>query len=594
MIGRQSLPPAGRNQRSTHVSTGAPAAPALTVRLLGIALLLEFFFIGLVVVTPLGGISQTISPLASQWPWLLAPARLLFGAALVNGSIPPEQGWVALLLLALLLIGASFQSALVIPICRRFPSSSRGYLVLALGAAAVLGLTLVLLPTLPSDDLFSYILYGRIGAIHHANPLVVTPALFPSDPFLRLVFWQGTRSVYGPAWLLLSQGLTLLAQAWGGSLPGYVLIFKLVGMSAHLANAVLIWFIVGRLAPRRQLLATLLYAWNPLCLLEFCASAHNDAVMLTFLLLGVYLLLSGWEAVAMVSFGLSVSVKYVLLALLPLYFMLVIRQTLDSGGTRAQAARRVGWRALIVAVTIAITLLPYWSGLVTLGAILYSPPAQHLDNSLLEAVSWPLRSLAQGFGSPGSTAATVTTAGLKVAGLLVFLIIWLVQLLRVRTLETLLYAWVWVILGYLLVASGWYWPWYATWAVSLVALVAGFDITDDASGGFSRVLPGIGTATLTTLLLAAGSLALYGFLPLYSTAIYGYRALITLGPAAMCLLILGWRRRPGPGFYRQCRLLALLVAARLWYTVLCLIRVKRNRSALAITSGVYPHEQDTK
>src|SRR5271166_5436768 len=147
MIGRQSLAPAGRNQRSTQVSTGAPAVPALTVRLLGIALLLEFFFIGLVVVTPLGGISQTISPLASQWPWLLAPARLLFGAALVNGSIPPEQGWVALLLLALLLIGASFQSALVIPICRRFPSSSRGYLVLALGAAAVLGLTLVLLPT---------------------------------------------------------------------------------------------------------------------------------------------------------------------------------------------------------------------------------------------------------------------------------------------------------------------------------------------------------------------------------------------------------------------------------------------------------------
>ena len=96
--------------------------------------------------------------------------------------------------------------------------------------------------------------------------------------------------------------------------------------------------IVGRVAPSRQLLGTLLYAWNPLCLLEFCASAHNDAIMLTFLLLGIYCLLSGWDVLAMVSFGLSISLKYVLLALLPLYFVLVIRQTLERGGTKQAAA----------------------------------------------------------------------------------------------------------------------------------------------------------------------------------------------------------------------------------------------------------------
>ena len=518
----------------------------LTARLLILAAIIELFLLSLWAVAPLAPISQTISPLALQWPWLLGPAHLFFGSAPVNGSIPAERGWPALLLFATLLVGASCQAALVIPLCLRFPGGGRRYLLLALGAAAVFGLTLVLLPTLPSDDLFSYILYGRIGAIHHANPLIVTPSSFPNDPFLRLVFWQGTRSVYGPAWLQLSQGLTLLADALGGSLAGYVLLYKALGLVAHLVNALLIWLIVGRLAPHRQLVATLVYAWNPLCLLEFCGSAHNDAVMLTFLLLGVYCLLRGWEVAALISFGLSISVKYVMLALLPLYFVLVVRQTLEQGGTKSQAVLRVGWRILVVAGVVALTLLPYWAGPQTLGAIVYSPPAQHLDNSLLDAVSWPVRSLVEALGVSPATAAEVSLSGLKAAGVLVFSGIWLVEFFRVRSLKTLLYAWVGVMLGYLLIASGWYWPWYATWTVALAALVVGFGLdADRLSSAEGEVTPAaVRTVMIATLLLAGGSLVLYGFLPLYASPIYGYRALIALGPAAVYLLIRGGRQWP--------------------------------------------------
>jgi alpha-1,6-mannosyltransferase len=519
----------------------------LTFRLLTLAATIELFLLSLWAVAPLAPISQTISPLARQWPWLLGPARLIFGSAPVNGSIPPERGWPALLLFATLLVGASCQAALAIPLCLRYAGGGRRYLLLALGAAAIFSLTLVLLPALPSDDLFSYILYGRIGAIHHANPLIVTPSAFPNDPFLRLVFWQGTRSVYGPVWLLISQGLTLLADALGGSLAGYVLLYKMLGLIAHLVNALLIWLIVGRLAPHRQLVATLFYAWNPLCLLEFSASAHNDAVMLTFLLLGVYCLLRGWEVTALIAFGLSISVKYVMLALLPLYFAVIVRQTLEQGGTKPRAVLRVGWRVLVVAGVIALTLLPYWAGPQTLGAVIYSPPAQHLDNSLLDAMSWPLRAAVEALGAPQGAAATVSRSSLKVAGIVVFSGIWLLELFRVRSLKTLLYAWVVVILGYLLIASGWYWPWYATWAVALAALVVGFGLDADdipsptepeATSTAAR------TVMVATLLLAGGSLVLYGFLPLYASPIYGYRALVALAPAAVYLLIRGGYQWP--------------------------------------------------
>jgi hypothetical protein len=235
-----------------------------------------------------------------------------------------------------------------------------------------------------------------------------------------------------------------------------------------------------------------------------------------------------------------------MLALLPLYFVLVVRQTLEQGGTKSQAVLRVGWRVMVVAGVVALTLLPYWAGPQTLGAVVYSPPAQHLDNSLLDAVSWPVRSLVEALGASPGTAAAVSLTGLKAAGIVVFSGIWLVEFFRVRSLKTLLYAWVGVILGYLLIASGWYWPWYATWAVALAALVVGCGLdADRSSSPAGGVTPAaVRTVMIATLLLAGGSLVLYGFLPLYASPIYGYRALIALGPAAVYLLIRRGRRWP--------------------------------------------------
>ncbi|MGZ3599216.1 MAG: hypothetical protein ACXWQ5_05830 [Ktedonobacterales bacterium] len=579
-VRRLAVSPVGVSQRARESERKAQAGLGMR-RLLAIAALVELFLLGLLAVAPVGGVSQSISPLARAWPWLLAPARVIFGDALVDGSVPAERGWPALALFAALLVGASCAAALALPLCRRGVVAGRGYLALALGCAAALGATLVLLPSLPSDDVFSYILYGRIGVVHHANPLVTAPSAFPHDPFLALVFWQGVLSVYGPVWLLLSGGITLFAEGLGGSLATYVLLFKLLGLVAHLANAALIWAILGRLAPQRRLLGTLLYAWNPLCLLEFCASAHNDAVMLTFALLGVYCLAraeeapargpspvrgrgergaremadgeSGgrlkprlgaplrfatksayadwerarewligqhadvlWELGAVVCFGLSIATKYVLLALLPLYLALVWWRGRELGEEWRRVTLALVWRVGVVVAVVVVTALPFWAGPRTLGAILYSPPAQQLDNSLLEAVSWPLRALAQVVGGPR----VVVENGLKVLGLAGFGVVWLAQFRRARTLEGMIAAWGWALLGYVVIASGWFWPWYVTWVVAFAALAPW------------------GTLTVAALLLAGGVLTLYAFLPLYAAPVYGFRALLAFGPA---LGYLGWR-----------------------------------------------------
>jgi hypothetical protein len=240
--------------------------------------------------------------------------------------------------------------------------------------------------------------------------------------------------------------------------------------------------------------------------------------MLTFALLGIYCLVRGWEVPALVSFGLSIATKYVLVAAVPLYLALVYQQARAHGASLRDAALAATWRGALVLGVVALTALPYWAGPATFASILYSPPAQQLDNSLLEAVSWPLRDLFQLVGVSRHAAAGIVDTGLKVVGLLAFALLWLRELRRVRDVDGMLTGWGRVLLGYVLVASGWFWPWYATWSVAIVAL-----------------LPW-GELTVAALLLSGGVLTLYAFLPLFAAPVYGLRAYIAFGPAVVYLL----------------------------------------------------------
>ena len=525
------------------------------------ALVIELFLLALYVVAPIGGVTLSVSPLARVWPWLLAPARFVFGDTLVDASVPPLVGGAQLALLATLLVGASCAAAGAVWIARRVAPErrERRWLWLALCVAAALGLTLTLLPALPSDDIFSYILYGRISALHHANPLIATPADFPRDPFLSLVYWQNTRSVYGPVWLLLSGGVSLLAEALGGGLAIYVALFKLLGLLAHLANTALIWLTLGRLAPRRRLAGTLLYAWNPLCLLEFCASAHNDAVMLFFLLLGVYAIVRKQEALGLLAIGLSIATKIVPIALLPFYLLYIARRLRAGRASWRAVALGLGWRMGLVAFAALVVIAPFWAGAQTFGALLFSPPAQQLDNSLLEAISWPLRWLAQGaLGMSVAQARTVVETTLKLLALLAFALLWLWEMRRATSLEGTLSAWGWALVWYAVIASGWFWPWYVTWAVAIAALAPW------------------GRLQTVAQLLGGGALTLYGFLPLQAAGVYGLRSAVAFGPALLYLLYLAWRAwRSGRASWDQLR--ALSPRAR---------QAQRSRGLRGLLSGV--------
>src|SRR5205085_7687864 len=74
----------------------------------------------------------------------------------------------------------------------------------ALVAIGFLTVLFTIAPPLFSRDVFNYIDYGRLGAIHHLNPYAHGPIAAHQDPIFPFVRWRHTPSVYGPLFTLVS------------------------------------------------------------------------------------------------------------------------------------------------------------------------------------------------------------------------------------------------------------------------------------------------------------------------------------------------------------------------------------------------------
>jgi alpha-1,6-mannosyltransferase len=152
----------------------------------------------------------------------------------------------------------------------------RLWLVLAAVAIAV-GLA-VAAPVLLSRDVYSYAAYGRILTVHGSNPYATPPAAFPGDPFVAVASpeWIDARSVYGPAFTLLSGGI---ARALSGSPGATIVAFKLVAGAAIGGAAILAALATRTLRSGRGALAAGAVGLNPVIVLHTVGGGHNDAII---------------------------------------------------------------------------------------------------------------------------------------------------------------------------------------------------------------------------------------------------------------------------------------------------------------------------
>jgi hypothetical protein len=303
-------------------------------------------------------------------------------------------------------------------------------------AIAVLALHAIILLSPPQqlNDVFNYLGYARLGALHHLNPYahVINGAMH--DPVWRFSSWHNLHSPYGPLFTALTYPLGLL------SLPFAYWIVKVGTLLASLAFIALVWQCARQLG-RDPRFAVAFVALNPIYVMYALPGFHNDFFMLVPMLGAVSLLLARRDRTAGAVLMLAVAVKFTALLLLP--FLLV-------------AARR-SERRRDVLLGAALAAIP----LIAMSLVLFGFTLPNLSDqtTLLTDFSIPnLFGLAIGVGggAPGLLRAANVGLVLTVAYLLKRRGDWLTNA-------------GWGTLA-LLASLAWLMPWYVIWLLPLAAL----------------------------------------------------------------------------------------------------------------------------
>jgi hypothetical protein len=366
--------------------------------------------------------------------WLAGPLHGLFSSLLERPDgrpILPWQvvGWgeTGVVILMLLAYGVALACARTL--------SMRAIAFTIAGLYAFLALS----PPLELSDVFNYLGYAHLGALHGLNPYTHVIADERLDPVYWFVTWRNYPSPYGQVFTLLTYPLgfvSLAAGVWGIKIGTVVL------MGAFVA-------LVGRCA--RQLghdprFAVIFVALNPVIVLWDIGGFHNDPVMLVPMMAAISLLLARRYRWAGAALAVAIGVKLTIGLLLP--FMML--------------AARPARRSLQVLLGTVLGLIPLAAiSIAAFGLTMPNVSDQSIIVTPTSVVN--LVGLLLHLGGASSTVeqASKVVMVLVVAGLLA-------SGLR-RGRPDWLSGAAWATLA-LLVCTAWLMPWYIVWALPLVAI----------------------------------------------------------------------------------------------------------------------------
>jgi hypothetical protein len=353
--------------------------------------------------------------------WVAGPLHGLFGH-LISAPTALSYGFSAVVVAMTVAYGVALASVRLL--------SMRTIVIVVVA----LHMVLLLSPPLQLTDLFNYLGYARLGALHHLNPYTHVIGSASHDPIYGMTSWHNLRSPYGPAFTLLSYPLGLMP------LPVGYWVLKTVTVLASLGFIALVWRCARQLGhdPR---FAVLFVAANPIFLIYELGGFHNDVFMLLPAMASISLLLDGRDRWSGATLTLAVAVKFTAVLLLP-FLLLAARPV-------RRQVRLVGGMVL-AAIPLAAA---------SLDAFGHTVPNLSDQSSLLTSFSIPNLLglvLGQGGGTP-----TLVRLGSVAVVVVVAVLVW-------RRGDWLTGAG-WSTLA-LVCSLAWLVPWYIVWVLPLAAL----------------------------------------------------------------------------------------------------------------------------
>ena len=194
-------------------------------------------------------------------------------------------------------------------------------LKIILGVALAFRLALLFMTPNLSDDYFRFVWDGLFTA-HGYNPYLIMPSTFIHGPetvtgispaLYAHLNSPDYYSVYPP---LCQYIFGLSAKINGANLAANIVTMRAFILLAESGSIILLYKLAKKLEFPPYLIS--IYAFNPLVIIELTGNLHFEAVMIFFLLLAVYLLITGRQVWSAASFALAVGTKLVPIIFLPL------------------------------------------------------------------------------------------------------------------------------------------------------------------------------------------------------------------------------------------------------------------------------------
>lgn len=236
-----------------------------------------------------------------------------------------------------------------------------------------------------SNDIYNYIFTAKTVLIYHKNPYVVLPQEFTGiEPLLSVMRWVHLPSAYTPLWI----GVSLVPYILGF---GVFLItlwnMKLMLFFLYLVSVKCIEYIVASCDRRRVGFAMVLFALNPLVLVETLVSGHNDIAMVALVLVSLVFYMQRRTLLSWMFLSLSVAMKMMTGAIIPVY-LVASRLRVRLEQERFRMALLLSMLAGIGVVLTQREILPwYWVWIMPFVALV---PRQRFFVFVSIGISWGL------------------------------------------------------------------------------------------------------------------------------------------------------------------------------------------------------------
>jgi hypothetical protein len=371
--------------------------------------------------------------------------------------------------------------------------------------AVLWALPLAVAPPLGSRDVYAYACQGAVYAAG-LDPYAVGPAALPC-PWLDTIsmIWRQTPAPYGPLFVAVAGAAVTLA---GTHLWLVVALLRLVAV-AGVGLAALYLPRLARACGVGEARAGWLGLAGPLVGVHLIAGAHNDALLIGFVLAGLTWAARRRPVGAGAWFGLALAVKATAGIALPFAVLLVVRPEWTVRGLAVATARVVaGCVAAYAAVALVTGLALGW--IAGLGHSGDSVQWTSVPTGVGIAVGYLAR--LAGAGDVNGSAITVArTAGLIVLAVVLVALWWRARgrdagaivryagwaLLATTVLAPVFHPWYWLLPLAVLAASGVHARWLAgiTAALAFLVLPDGYNLARATRvPGAVAVLIGVGVA----------------------------------------------------------------------------------------------------